>query len=379
MIFSLISVFIGQAWFNISYGVESSAATATQVQKQKFISVEGSDFNARFETALQQGRKTAPKFWVAYSFDVRPGVLVDADFSRNGNVVIVNGTTTDPAMETRNLGIFLLHDANEVVRVETYNLERQREYSSYPVYWLGRANNQESLQRLKKILGDNQPERINEQVVRALALHDDPSIGGLLKGIVETAKNNKLRKSALTWLGDFEVESAFLLQIARTEAEPLEIRKQAVFALGRSKDNGSLGLLQNLYATDISRELKRQILFAVTLKQQQEAAIDFLIKQAESESDRELKKQALFWLGQKAGARSLRALTDVVEKNDAETEVQKQAVFALSQRPKDEAVPALLKVARDHKSMAVRKQALFWLGQSGDQRALEYFKEVLTQ
>jgi HEAT repeat protein len=106
---------------------------------------------------------------------------------------------------------------------------------------------------------------------------------------------------------------------------------------------------------------------------------NFLIKVAESDGDRELRKQALFWLGQKAGQRSLEVLGNVIDKSDDDTEVQKQAVFAVSQRPKDEAVPLLIKIARTHPKPAVRKQAMFWLGQTGDERALEFFKEVLSK
>src|SRR5207247_455586 len=98
-----------------------------------------------------------------------------------------------------------------------------------------------------------------------------------------------------------------------------------------------------------------------------------------TERDQEAKKQAIFWLGQKAGERSLKALGDTVNSNDEETEVQKQAVFAISRRQKDEAVPLLIKIAKTHPKAAVRKQAIFWLGQTGDERAVAYFKELLTQ
>jgi HEAT repeat protein len=63
--------------------------------------------------------------------------------------------------------------------------------------------------------------------------------------------------------------------------------------------------------------------------------------------------------------------------HDPETEVKKRAVFALSQLPKDEGVPKLIEVARTHRNPAVKKQAMFWLGQSKDPRALAFFEEVL--
>ena len=65
--------------------------------------------------------------------------------------------------------------------------------------------------------------------------------------------------------------------------------------------------------------------------------------------------------------------------DDPEIEVKKKAVFALSQLPKDESVPLLMSLARTHQSYEVRKQAMFWLGQSGDPRALAFFEDVLKQ
>ena len=62
---------------------------------------------------------------------------------------------------------------------------------------------------------------------------------------------------------------------------------------------------------------------------------------------------------------------------DPDTEVKRRAVFALSTLPKDESVPLLIRIARTHQNAAVRKQAFFWLGQSNDPRAVEFFAEIL--
>jgi HEAT repeat protein len=65
--------------------------------------------------------------------------------------------------------------------------------------------------------------------------------------------------------------------------------------------------------------------------------------------------------------------------NDPDTEVKKRAVFALSQLPRDEGIPKLIEVARTNKNLEVRKQAMFWLGQSKDPRALTFFEAVLSR
>ena len=42
-----------------------------------------------------------------------------------------------------------------------------------------------------------------------------------------------------------------------------------------------------------------------------------------------------------------------------------------------EGMPELIKLARSHRDPVVRKQAMFWLGQSKDPRALTFFEDVL--
>ena len=51
--------------------------------------------------------------------------------------------------------------------------------------------------------------------------------------------------------------------------------------------------------------------------------------------------------------------------------------FALNQLPSDEAIPLLIKLARSHAHPIVRKQSMYWLGQSNDPRAFSFFEEVL--
>jgi hypothetical protein len=49
----------------------------------------------------------------------------------------------------------------------------------------------------------------------------------------------------------------------------------------------------------------------------------------------------------------------------------------MSQLPHGEGVQSLLDVARTNKDAHVRGKALFWLGQSGDPRALRLFESIL--
>src|SRR5919206_3188708 len=81
-----------------SAAVEVGDAQAAQAAapRQDFIPVEGADLKSKLDAAVRQGRaasKPSP-FWVAYTFDVRPGIAIDPDFDQfNGNMNSFGGTT----------------------------------------------------------------------------------------------------------------------------------------------------------------------------------------------------------------------------------------------------------------------------------------------
>ena len=134
--------------------------------------------------------------------------------------------------------------------------------------------------------------------------------------------------------------------------------------------------LLNLAATD-EGSAGRDAILPVTLA---DSVVPWprLLRIARDESrPRQTKQQALFWIGQAAADKISPPGTRDRVRGTEDEEVKKQAVFALSQRRKDESVPALIRVARENRDPEVRKSALFWLGQSGDSRAISLFEEIL--
>jgi hypothetical protein len=90
---------------------------------------------------------------------------------------------------------------------------------------------------------------------------------------------------------------------------------------------------------------------------------------------RGVRQSALTWLSY--GVVDKLGLSDVDEHGSDDDEMRAQAVFVLSQRPKDESVPQLVEIVRTAKNSVARKSAIFWLGQSGDPRAVEVYAELL--
>lgn len=90
---------------------------------------------------------------------------------------------------------------------------------------------------------------------------------------------------------------------------------------------------------------------------------------------RNVRNTADFWLARGAGF-----VLGVNGRHESpDDEVRAQAVFALSQQPRESSVPRLIEIVRTSTRPVVRAQALFWLGQSGDPRALELFEDILRR
>ena len=148
--------------------------------------------------------------------------------------------------------------------------------------------------------------------------------------------------------------------------------------LGMVSVKAATDYLLALAANDEGRAGKEAI-FTATLADSVEVW-PTLLKLARSEDvPMETRKQATFWLGQSAGEKITESLTGLAVSDTVDREVRESAVFGLSQRPRSEGVPALVKIARTNKDPEVRKKALFWLGQSGDPRAIALFEEILSK
>jgi HEAT repeat protein len=136
--------------------------------------------------------------------------------------------------------------------------------------------------------------------------------------------------------------------------------------------------LINLYDTERIPEVRRTALQSLA-EIKNTRVEDKLFEVARNDESIELRRQAIRLLGERVGKRSFDFLSATAQNTDANTEVQVQAVRAISQRRSEESVPLLIKIARTHPNQLVRKQAIRSLGESGDPRAIDFFKEVLMK
>jgi len=147
--------------------------------------------------------------------------------------------------------------------------------------------------------------------------------------------------------------------------------------LGPTDEKQGLEFIRTLLAPGSGRDLHKESVFALYLFRGPDAVAD-LIGLARRDPDMEVRKDAIFWLGQKASAAAVAALGDVIASFET-LEIKKAAVFALSQLPEQTGTPMLLRIARKNSQPRLRQEAIFWLGQSADPRALDFFEEILLK
>jgi HEAT repeat protein len=263
---------------------------------------------------------------------------------------------------------------------------------------------------IKSLYNEVKDPEIRRSVVAAAGGSDEeqPAFAFLL-GVAKSDPDWEARRSAVRQLGHFQRDDAVdeLMKIYASDAN-VEIKKSALRSLGETKNARAQARLLEIARTDTNADLRKQAIRV--LADRGEAAVDDLLRLFDTEQVPEvrravlqsigevksprvedklfevargneavdLRRQAIRLLGERVSKRSFEFLSATAQSPDANAEVQVQAVRAISERRSAESVPLLIKIARTHPNQLVRKQAIRSLGETGDPRAIEFFREVLS-
>ena len=366
------------------------AAPRPARQAPSFVTVEGADLAAKLEAAARLARAAAKPspFWTAYSFDVRPGVAVDpvggefhGSMSQIGDVNVFFGTTAGGVTaETRNLGIFLLREpgSNAVTRMEVYNLDRVREYSGYPVYWAGRAGNEESLNFLRALAEQSPQPRLQERAALGVALHDDRRTSDILTGFVRSSRNQHVRSAAVFWLGQTGGETAFLADIVRSDRETSDLRRTAAHAIGASRDREALSTLEALYNSPLPPDVKRGLVHAAAENENREEGYAFLLRVARTDKDADTRRAAVHVIGQTGRDAAVDDLMKIFSADRSE-DVRRAVIHSLGEMGTPRADARVIELARSADDPDLRRQAIHQLGQRGTEQMVEELMRLYQQ
>jgi len=213
------------------------------------------------------------------------------------------------------------------------------------VFWLSQVPGSTPL--LETILKGNSDQNIKEQALFALSQQRDPRAQQSLRDFAgRESENSDLREKAIFWLGqqrdsenteflrglysrmtneDLKEKILFslsqqrgagneqwLMSIALNAKEDIELRKKALFWAGQS--GVAISELSRLYDRMNDSEMKEAIIFGLSQRQRDPAAIDKMFDIAKNEKDPELRKKAIFWLGQSRDPRVQQFLMDLINK-----------------------------------------------------------------
>ena len=186
------------------------------------------------------------------------------------------------------------------------------------------------------------------------------------------------RQRAVFWLATYdEPDAAQAVRGLVTDASLDEdVRGGAIVALGRRDITAEdVALLRRIYP-GLSPKLRDNVFLAVSRSDDPRATRWLADVATNADETVHTRQQAMFWLGQgEAPTSALLGLYDRLR----EPELRNHYTFVLSQRRDREALDKLIDVAQHDADRGVRRQALFWLGQSKDPRAANFLRELVTR
>jgi HEAT repeat protein len=248
----------------------------------------------------------------------------------------------------RQKAVFILSQGGgegiERILVETVRNDPDAQVREQAVFWLSQVEGEAAVTALDSILRTSKDAGVREKALFALSQHDSPKSQQALRTFAErTDVSGELREKAIFWIGqsggadnatylrglfgrlkDEELRNKvlfsisqmggpendkWLLGVARDRAQPLEVRKQALFWAGQA--GVSMADLGTLYNTLDDPAMREQLIFVYS-QRDETAAVDKLLEIARRDPNPEMRKKALFWLGQSDDPRAAKAIEDII-------------------------------------------------------------------
>jgi hypothetical protein len=213
------------------------------------------------------------------------------------------------------------------------------------VSWIGTVDDSAGLDWLES-QARSDADSAGDTALYALALHGSPDASRRLHDLVLTADGDQ--------------------------------SEEAIFWLGEARGEDGFKVLKKLLSELPEGDRRRAINFALSQSSTTEAA-DLLFEISKSDPDPQQRGGALFWLAEEYPEQAKGWLLEVIN-TEQDEDVLEQAVFAISPLPGEVGSQMLLDLARNNETPRnVRRQALFWLAQSDDDKAVAALTDLLTR
>lgn len=222
--------------------------------------------------------------------------------------------------------------------------------------------------RLSDRCGNDDESDMKVAALNALLQMDADKAVPILKQVLARRDSSSvcLRRKAVFLVSQKKTEATedILLDAARNDPDP-EVKEQAVFWLSQVGTDKAVTALDSILRRSDDQGLQEKAMFALAQHRSPRATAALRAYVERKDVSDDMREKAVFWLGQSDDPENSAFLRSAYGRTDSGTLKQK-ILFALSQSRGKENQQFLLDVARNKdETVEVRKQALFWAGQSG--------------
>jgi beta-lactamase regulating signal transducer with metallopeptidase domain len=339
-----------------------TALTAPRPSRQETV-VRAPDpaasLRVRWDWALAAAEsRQARGFWIAYAFD-RPATADQVHLSDSEGVSFPRALSRErplrrvlgggPSYERGTIVLLFRFDgrtAASIDRVAHRSTTLDMDFGGLPVFWLGMAEDGQSVPWLEALLEVVAVEALADEIVDGLALHATSSIVlPALAQILETHASEAVRSEAAEGLEYHDVPASLALARATATGDPSAVvRAEAAEAIGGILAPGAAAVLRDL-------------------------ALD--------SSDPEVRAEAAEAFEEQPADEALPALERIIM-SGADTRAESEAVEALAVFG-DAALPLLRRTIWEHPASRVRAEAVETLGDIGSDAVLPLLDEVLDR
>ena len=257
--------------------------------------------------------------------------------------------------------------------------ECSRDLRMNAVFIVAEQSGDDAEDMLLDVARDDPDVEVRRQAVFWLSeVASDKAVAALDSILNDPNSDPELQQQAMFAIAESGSERsvAILKQYIQDSSRPGELRAQAIFWLGDSAGEAQVEFMRELYVQVDDSELRNQIFFVIS-QIGGDDNVEWLVERALDPNESEdVRQQAIFFAGE-AGVPT-RDLVRIYDEID-DADFRQHLIFVLAEREDDEAIDKIVDIARNDPDPDVRRQAVFWLSETGDPRAEEILMEILEQ
>ena len=285
----------------------------------------------------------------------------------------------------------LLRLETDRMRLVLSVLERNDECSHglhlQAVNWLAGQGTDEAERVLIAVARRNPAPDTRQAAVMALASFGTPGAVRALSDLLTQSDDEAVRHGAVLALqrADHVGARAALMNIVRDSSQPENLRMEVLLSLGRRTDVSSESLMA-LHGANGFQDLETMLLMVLGRRAQagDEGVTNWLFEQAmDTTRDSDFRQSAL-----EGWSRGTSIDLERVGRTYAEleeNEMKERILYALYRRTQSDAdnapavVDKMIELARAEEDPETRSRAIYWIGRTGSERAIEFLLEVMRE